>query len=73
MTVFPFTYVLLCRARRNMSSALLAQDWVLIRGLDREMSDAVNAAYADKQIDSAVLLAEMDRITLLYKQVLKAA
>ena len=70
MAVVPLSQLQLNRAYRELSAALVNQDWAQIAALDESLIDALIAAGDDPHGDRAVLLQELEHIILLYRRLL---
>ncbi|AFU97678.1 hypothetical protein [Simiduia agarivorans] len=69
MAVIPHSQMRLARMRRSLAQALSTQDWDQIKAFDLELMDALDAASEDEQRDSTSLLAELNAIVCLYKDI----
>lgn len=71
MSVVPLSHLNLCRARKELSSALQQLDWQAIGGLDHNLAEALNSAADDPLCDKLALMSELEKVLSLYRELIK--
>ncbi len=71
MSVVPLSQLNLCRARKELSSALQQFDWPAIGGLDQNLAAALNSAADDPHCDKLALMSELEKVLTLYRELIE--
>ncbi len=56
----------LSRTRKALNSAFKEQDWDAIKNTDKTLTESLNAAFDDEDRDIKSLIDELEKIVLLY-------
>lgn len=72
MAVIATTHMNLVRARRQMETAFVANDWERVKEWDQQLTMQLNNAFDDPLRDNDLLVKELERILGLYAEMVES-
>jgi len=72
MNLVPVSQLNLVRARREMEKAYQAGDWQGVQDWDQMVALQLNQAFDDPDRDHKMLVSELEKILLLYSQMVRS-